>query len=116
MSEFLVTLASASMICVGNLDNIISIQTLRDLGVAEMLQGAVDKTKAAAGILASLSLMPSLGHVQPQTLLSLAWPRYLQELAASKTPITQACLRASSGDTASADPGQRSHLQQAPQP
>lgn len=90
VSEFLVTLASASMVCMDSLDDVGSIQTLRDLGVAELLHSAIRKPKQAAEIVAECGLTPSLAHIQPQTLLSLVWPRYLQELAASKSPITQA--------------------------
>ena len=73
----------------GDLPDFNYILALKDLGAAELFVTALQESQGALGIANMFDGMPSLAHIQPQMLLSLAWPRYLQELAASKTPITQ---------------------------
>lgn len=62
---------------------------LGDYGVADFMHIRYQQLSIGFRLVAASCPTHSLAHIQPQTLLSLAWPRYLQELAASKTPITQ---------------------------
>ena len=85
----LASLAGAGMVSVQEISQIESRPTFREHGIAELMHSKILEVAGALKIASALGPMAQSAHIQPQMLLSLAWPRYLQELAASKTPITQ---------------------------
>ena len=64
-------------------------QALRTHGIAELFQSSFKALEGAIDIACELSSQRSLADIKTRILLPLVWPRYLRELAASKSPITQ---------------------------
>lgn len=91
VTDYYLLLAMAGMMSMGELSELESDQALRDHGIAELLHSTIQGSKGAIEVMAKFDpdLYPDLSHHKPQTLLSLVWPQYLQELAVSQLPITQ---------------------------
>ena len=83
-------LAKADILSTASLSTIHANQALEDRGIAELLQSSFQGLQGAVDTAPEPS---SLSHAKVKFMLSLAWPCYLRELAASKSPITQVrCL------------------------
>lgn len=83
----LTSLASARMLSGEDLSSIRTHQALRDHGAAELLHHDIQGANGTVAF--GLTYMASLAHIKPQTILLHAWPRYLEELTASRVPIMQ---------------------------
>ena len=97
VAEYFTCLAMASILPTESLSTLHANQALQKHGLAELLQSAFEKIEGAADRATKIASEfgfdwgPSLSDIKIDTILSLAWPRYLQELAASNSPITQVC-------------------------
>ena len=89
VTHYLLSLIHVNMISMSDLSRLQSDQTLGTDGIAELFHKSAEQTEGTVGMLSQGACYADLADMQPQTLLSLVWPRYLDELAASKSPITQ---------------------------
>lgn len=86
----LTCLAVASAVTFDGLCAMSASQALRDCGISEMLHSKILDTQPTIDMWLKNKWAPNKANVKSEAVLSLAWPSYLQELAASKTPVTQA--------------------------
>ena len=93
MVDYFSCLVMASILPTGSLSALHANQDLQKHGLAELLQGACEMIEGAADRATKLGFGfgSNLFDIKIDTILSLVWARYLQELAASKSPITQVC-------------------------
>ena len=91
MADYFTFLAMARILPTESLSTLHTDQALQKHGLAEFLQSAFESLEGTADLASKMGLDQRFSHVKVDTILSLAWPRYLQELAASKSPITQVC-------------------------
>ena len=93
VADYFTCLSMASILPTGSLSTLHANQALQNHGLAELLQSAFKRTEGAANGTSNFcfSFGPRFSDIKIDTILSLAWPHYLQELAASKSPITQVC-------------------------
>ena len=89
MTHYLFSLRSMSMMSTQDLSGLGSHQALHNHGIAELLHISIHRAEGTMAAMSQCIHKPNMAHMQPQMLLSLVWPRYLEKLAASKTPITQ---------------------------
>lgn len=87
--DFLVILAGIQMLPMDQVYDFYSDPALRKHAIGDIWRSMVRDLREGFEHVARLCHKPNHAHVLPQTVLSLAWPRYLEELAASRTPITQ---------------------------
>ena len=86
---FLVGLQGVGMVDVAHIFYMTHNLGLEALGSADFLHTRIQYFTSGLNTIVATCRVADLSHIQPKTLLSLAWPRYLNDLAASKSPITQ---------------------------
>ena len=68
-----------------------STSALAEHGMAKALRSKLRTAMPGLGNVVRGSNFGSLKHLKPETIICLVWPCYLQMLAASSVPVTQAC-------------------------
>ena len=106
VTHYLFSLRSMSMMSTQDFSVLDSHQALRNGGIAELWHISIHRAEGTMTTLSQCIQKPNMAHMQPQMLLSLVWPRYLEDLAASKTPITQVCNLLGSFDICMLQSGQ----------